>query len=286
MTDEAPLPPQVRTLPQTRGRDGSSVPLSRLCLQSLALTAILSIGAQAVTASDTAWGGPDWQRYPGSGEEPGYVDWAEGPSGREPWLRGFHGGQSPGPRYPSWGYGEPSGPGPGGVGNGDDRAYDPAALGPGGSAWRLGPVSPRPNPGPGFERASPMGYPPPIARDSRADFRVPAGGPWGLSEGPEIGPGPTRLAPGPGLGDPAPEVYPGYRFRGDPPAHLGQWPSAPYGTAYRFRPLTEQERERWGQAPEDWPGYPEGRGGAPLRGEPALQPETAYGFEPNPWRTR
>lgn len=286
MIDEAPFPPQIRTHPQTPGRDGLAVPLRRLNLQSLALTAILSIGAQAVPASDAAWGGPDWQRYPGSGQEPAYADWVEDPYGADPWSRGFQGGQTPWPRDPSWGYGEPSGPGPGGVGKGDIRGYDSSVLGPGGSAWRPGPGSPRPNPGPGFEQGSPMGYPPSMAPDARADYRVPAVGPWGLSEGPGIGSASNRWVPGPGLGDPAPGVHPGYRFRGDPPAHPGQWPSVPYGTAYRFRPLSEQERERWGQVPESWPGYPEGRGGRPLRGDPALQPETAYGFEPNPWRTR
>lgn len=285
MTDEAPFPPEIRALSQARGRDGSAVPLSPLNLQSFALTAILSIGAQAVYSRDDARGGPDWQRYPGSGQEAGHAEWAS-PYGGHPWSRGFQGGESPGLQDPSWGYGEPSGSGLGGAGFGDYREDDPYALGQGGSSPPLGPVPPRSNPGPGFEQAPTAVYPSPYAHDYRTHYQFPSGGPWGLSDGPGLGSGSNRLVPSPGLGDPAPEVYPGYRFRGDPPAHPGQWPSAPYGTVYRFRPLTEQERGRWGQVPEHRPGYPEGRGGFPLRGDPSLQPETAYGFEPNLWRTR
>jgi hypothetical protein len=84
-----------------------------------------------------------------------------------------------------------------------------------------------------------------------------------------------------------------YRFRGDAPPSSGSWSGYPGQGQFRFRPLSEQERERlYGELP--WrpmaptgalpgpPAYPEQR-----REPPAPVPgEEAYGYEPDNWFRR
>lgn len=60
---------------------------------------------------------------------------------------------------------------------------------------------------------------------------------------------PDRL---PSVSAPAPEIdVRGYRFRGDPVLPGEDWRAPDDQEVYRFRPLSEQEKARMGQAP-DW----------------------------------
>lgn len=262
------------------------MPLSRCTLGSVALTAVLSISGQAVSSRDDAWGGPAWQRYQGPGDEAGYAARGDGPYEGDPRPAMSAGGPAPLFQDPSWGNGDASSPRRGGAGYGEYREDDPYAWRQGGPSRPVGQVLTGPNLGSGFEEAPPAAHPWQIAPHYHADYQGPAIRPRGLPDGLGLVPGQVRPVPSPDFGTPTLETYPGYRFRGDPPAHLGQWQSAPYDSAYRFRPLTEQEQGRWGQGPEHRPGYPQDMYGVPLRGDPSLQPEAAFGFEPTPWRAR
>ena len=79
------------------------------------------------------------------------------------------------------------------------------------------------------------------------------------------------------------DAYPGYRFRGDPPAGRAGWQSGPRDAAWRFRPLDDQELGRMDRGPSY---RPIDRRGEESRRAPAATPGEAYGFEPAPWRSR
>jgi len=78
---------------------------------------------------------------------------------------------------------------------------------------------------------------------------------------------------------------PGYRFRGDEPGGFRGQGEAPWRYGYRFRPLTEQERQRmdigtWWRPRSPGPVRERFRRGDPL---PA---EEAYGYRPDSWFSR
>jgi hypothetical protein len=99
-----------------------------------------------------------------------------------------------------------------------------------------------------------------------------------------------RHVPEAGAGDFSVGGYPGYRFRGDPEPVRSPWSSQPGGGGYRFRPLTEPERNRrergsvWRPAEPGTAPWLEEPGGGGSDRDTARGP--AYGFEPNPWQVR
>lgn len=260
-------------------------------LSSVALTVALSVTGQPVSSRDDAWGGYGSQRYQGSDYDAGYGEPGRLPYEVDPEPSGYLFGTAPQAREPSWAYGDPPIPAAFGAGYGDYSGDEPNAWGQGGYAGLQREVPPGAYRGLGREPASPAGRPWPGAPGYPGDEPDSVFPPRDLVEGLERGLGPTRPVPGSAYMDPPLETYPGYRFRGDPPTHSGHWQSEPYDTGYRFRPLTEQERGRLNPGPDHRRRYPQGTApqgtdGAPFRGEPLLQPEAAYGFEPNPWRAR
>lgn len=267
------------------------MPLTRATLSSVALTVALSISGQPVSSRDDVWGGYGSQRYPRSGYDAGYGEPGRPPYGVDPEPSGYAFGTDAQLREPSWDYGDPPIPAAFGTGYRDYRVDEPDAWGQGGYAGARREVPPGANRGLGGEPGSPAGRRWPGAPGHPGDDPGSVFPPPDLVEGLEGRLGPTWSVPGPGYMDPPLETYPGYRFRGDPPTHSGYWQSAPYDTGYRFRPLTEQELGRMNPGPDYRRRYPQGTDpqgtdGAPFRGEPLLAPDTAYGFEPNPWRAR
>lgn len=245
-----------------------------IALTSVALAVALSFRGQPASANDDPWGGFPGERYPGTGYEAGYADPWPGPDDRYRDRTAMPGRSTPQFEEPSRNYGGWSPP-PGSRGTGLGHYRDEESF-----AW--GQSGPRDQgssgsyPGSGGAGGSSSGYPWQAPDDQGYAFR-----PRGLPDGLEPGPGMMWPLPGATFADPPPDAYPGYRFRGDPPAHLGQWQSAPYETGYRFRPLTDQEQGRWGQ---DAGGSRGEWGGAARLSDPVLQPDAAYGFQPNPWR--
>jgi len=249
------------------------VPLSRFTVSSLVLTVALSISGQ-LSSRDDLWGAPAWQ---GSG----YGGSEEGNFGVVPRGAAAPGAVTPGAQDPAWGYGGPSTPGTRGLGFGRSQDDQADAWGQGRFTGPLDQVAPGIYPGSGPDQAPPPGRPWRGVPDYQDYVFRPPGVPGSL----DFGPGQAGSGPGSGYADPSLEAFQGYRFRGDPPAYLGQWQSAPDDTGYRFRPLTDQERWRWGQ-PEIRPRYTQGAASTPIPGNPLLQPEAELGFEPPPWRAR
>lgn len=262
------------------------MPLSRFTLSSIGLAVTLSISGQPGSSGAEPWGGAAWERYQGSGYEAG----RSGP-GERPYEGYPHRSETPGAtpgvhQEPSWTSGDPSIPGVRRAGFGDYRDEAPYAWGQVGFPEGLRQDPRGAYAGSGPERTGPSGLGWQGASDYRPDdrddaFRSPGHPNWS-----GFGPGQMRPLPGVGRVEPTGETYPGYRFRGDPPAYPGHWQSATHESGYRFRPLTDQERWRLGQGPEFRPDFPQGLDDPPFPGDPSLQPEAAYGFEPSPWRGR
>jgi len=265
--------------------------LSRRTLSGVALTVALAISAQPASSRDDAWGGSAWQRYQGSDYDAGYRGPTELPNERDPGRSAYPFETASPFREPSWAHDDPSIPATRGAGYGDYRYDEPYGRPQQGYTGAQRGDPPGAFGGRSQGRTSPSERPSPGAPGYQPDYPGSAFPPRELAEGLELGLGQMVPVPGPGYRDPPLETHPGYRFRGDPPAGLGHWQSAPDPMGYRFRPLTEQERGRQDLGPHPRPRYPqgtapEGTGGVPFRGEPLLQPEAAFGFEPNPWRAR
>lgn len=77
----------------------------------------------------------------------------------------------------------------------------------------------------------------------------------------------------------------GYHFRGDDPAGFGGWGAAPHRNGYRFRPLTEQERQRAGSGTEWRPREPASARERPRRADP-LPVRDAHGYWSENWFNR
>lgn len=278
------------------------MPVSRLARRSAALTMALSFGGSLASAGDNPWAGTPWQPppdsvsqgptgaipywEPGSGEPPfgefGSGDKGYGTSGWDWVSPSPPGASSPDYRGSSWYQGFPSGSGR--PGSPDGGHLDPATSGwvSDGVSWDQRPAPAGVYRSPARERPA-WGAPP--SREA-SGYGVE---PWGNAYRPEGGDpraDQLRVPPGTRYGLGPQQAIPGYRFRGDAPLGAGEWSSPPDAWGYRFRPLTDQERGRLGQMPEHGPNYAPGAGAPPFRGEPLLGPESAYGFEPNPWRTR
>lgn len=269
----------------TQGRDLAVVAISRVVPAGAVLTILLGMGVEPLFARDEAWTpggrGPLQEASPGRGGSEGLASHFGSASGLDRHDRWSYGESIGFPDGLSWGYG---GPVSGGAGLGADEARRDS----GPNAW--GPVGP-----PG------LSLPPPAGTKARYGAQAPT---WGASSGyptgragfpPEVGGPFTGQGPGSdGYGSSLergyvtgpPETYSGYRFRGDPPVLGGHWPSAPHEMGYRFRPLTEQERERFGEGPGFRPAYPPGFSDPSRPSDLFLRPEASYGFEPNPWRAR
>jgi hypothetical protein len=85
-------------------------------------------------------------------------------------------------------------------------------------------------------------------------------------------------------GELPPAARQGYRFRGDAPG-FGGWGAASWQDGYRFRPLTEQER----QQRDDMTGWlPRGleRGGDRPRRPGSFPADEAYGYQSDTWFRR
>lgn len=99
-----------------------------------------------------------------------------------------------------------------------------------------------------------------------------------------------RQVPDNGAGGFSTGAYPGYRFRGDPEPVGSPWSSQPDRGGYRFRPMTEGERDRQDRGSVWRPAEPATVPRQDVLGEPGADrdyaPGPAYGFEPNPWQVR
>ena len=82
-----------------------------------------------------------------------------------------------------------------------------------------------------------------------------------------------------------PAAVRGYRFRGDGFVDDGAWSAPGRRNGYRFRPLTEQERERRDSVGGWRPRELERSGERPVRRDPPPA-EEAYGFESDNWFSR
>lgn len=274
--------------------------LGGLVLRGVVLTSALSLSAAPALARDNPWGGTPWQSI---GDPRG-----EGARGEPPQW---------GPLYEGAGFGEP------GFGAYTDKgpewdwdlprmsgASSPAFLSPS-RGQGFAPVSGTQGPrleidrdfraleGPADERLG-MGWQTPGAQPSSSLERPTwtpelSGEPGYRGEPRRHGfwherttpPANAMAVPGaPNYGYGPQQGVPGYRFRGDGPLGAGGWPSSPYAQGYRFRPLTEQERERLGQVPGSGSTYGPGVADPPFRRRSLTESEAAYGFEPSPWRAR
>jgi hypothetical protein len=262
------------------------MPLTGTDLRIAALSVALSLGGMPVVSKGESWAGGGWRPLEQSGFEGGYADPRDGapvwdwskPDGRDVVYP-----PDPGP---SWGDADAGFPGALGAEPAGRGGGDPHTPGPSGGGRSGRPFTAEADWLPGQE-GSRWGS---AGQGSSADRRDRKGDParsYGPSETQD--PRAARMGPTPAYrsGGPYQEAYSGYRFRGDPPMFGGPSPRTPEGGVYRFRPLTEQERGRYAQGPEVAPTPDWGRTVAPpMNGEPWLDPEAAYGFEPNPWRAR
>jgi len=281
----------------THGKGSPAVHLSLVSLPSAALTVGLLLSVQRADSGEEGWGVGAWQHDEGSGYDAGYGTPGVGPFDRDRRVQPVAGPSAVQFRSPSWSYGD--GPIPGS----DAADFSDVRQGHAVDWGQDGPYGYQPQGAPGAYLGS-GAYPGLTAGPSwqgPADYHQAYGGyvfrPWDQSDGLKSDPGQRWPAPEspregahfeglPFQGPPFQQVSAGYRFRGDPPGSPGQWASAPHLMGYRFRPLTDQEQPRPGLDFESRAGYPTGAGGHQFRGDPMLEPEAAYGFEPNPWQGR
>lgn len=268
----------------THGKGSPGVRLTRTPNLPGVFTVALLLSGQPTEAADNPWSGAGWQRPEAVGYEAGYdvpggdsYGWGNG--GRS--APGVYQGQ-----VPTWDYGGWAPPP-------READFDDQYRQYRGVTWDHGVIS---NPG---SPVPPGAYREPVPVSSvpagpgwrtQMDYRSPYGGyvfrPLDQAEGAEAGRAPMWSPAGPVDGGLSPEVYPGFRFRGDANGPSGQWSSLPYAMGYRFRPLTDQERDGAGTGSEFGQGYLRGSEVPSMRGEMPPDGGVTYGFEPNPWRGR
>jgi hypothetical protein len=270
----------------THGKGCPGVRLTRVPTPSGALTVALLLSGQPAVAADNAWGGGGWQRQETAGYEAGY-DAPRGDSYGWGVGRGSVSGGYAGQRQnPTWEYGGGAPPPSEAVSSDQYSQYR-------GVPWDQGVIpGPRPQVPPGgYLESGPVSSAPTMSGwRTQMDYRSGYGGyvfrPLGQPDSMEPGGGPMWSGPGSVDGVRIPEVYPGFRFRGDAGDPSGQWSSVPYAMGFRFRPLTDQERDRFDPGTDFGRGYPRGPEAPSMRGEAPIEGGMTYGFEPNPWRGR
>lgn len=268
----------------THGKGSPGVRLTRVSILPGVFTVALLLSGQPAEAADNPWSEGAWQRPDRAGYEAGYDvpesdSYGWGIGGQS--ASGVYQGQVPTWEYSGW---MP----PAREADFDDRYRQYR-----GATWDHGMVSDPRSPVP------PGAYMEPVPVSSvpagpdwrtKMDYGSPYGGyvfrPLDQAEGMEAGRGPMWSSAGSVDGGPSPEVYPGFRFRGDAVGPWGHWSSSPYAMGYRFRPLTDQERDRSGTGGDFGQGYPGGPEVRSMRGEGPPEGGVTYGFEPNPWRGR
>lgn len=288
-TDVRDIPRGFPPIGETLGRDASAVAVSRIPSAGAVLMVLLGGGVGLALAQEDLWNRGGWglpqSTYIGSTGADGLAAPMERGSGQG-WRDPGSFRESTGPLDgPSWGYGDLSAPATNLGFYGDQSGPAPHVWGPVGSPGATPYLSAGAAAGladspPIWQGGWGKGSGPPMDQNGPPrDTGVPF---WGVGPGPEGYRTPLVGGYGAGVRD----LYPGYRFRGDPPAVGGPWQSGSYESGYRFRPLTDQERMRIGEGPGLRPAYPPGFMGSNRHSDPLPRPETSYGFEPSPRWTR